>query len=109
MAGTPVISLRDAAGAIPFVYRHVKLRAGRLLLHRGSSAFVVIGKFRCDMGSRRSADVGEVWLRGEPSVHARFIVRVGIGLCRPGIRGEGHTVNVTAFQPTVRAAIAIRG
>jgi hypothetical protein len=105
-----VISLHDAAGAIPFVYRHVKLRAGRVLLHRGSSAFAVIAKFRCDMGEQRSAQVGEVWLRGEPGVRARFIVRVGIGLCRPGIRGEGHTVNVTAFEPTLRAAaVAIRG
>jgi hypothetical protein len=109
LAGAPVISLRDATGAIPLVYRHVKLRAGRVLLHPGSSAYVVISKFRCDMGSRRSADVGEVWLRGESGVRVRFIVRIGIGICRPGIRGEGHTVNVTAFQPTLRAAAAVRG
>jgi hypothetical protein len=105
LEGFPVISLHDRGGAIQFSYRYHGRRPSRVLLTRTGAAYVVVSKFRCDMGTRRVAQFGQVSLRGGSSARIRFSLHVGIGLCRPGIPGEGRTVTVTPFRRTAREAI----
>ena len=98
-----MIGLRDAMGSIPFSYRHVG-KAPRVALRHRRSAFVIFSKFRCDLGARRTAATGQVWLKGQPRTRAEFSMHVAVGLCKPGIGGESDTVIVSPFEPTLTAA-----
>jgi len=104
-----MLSFRDRAGAVPFVYRRDTQSPSDLLLGSNSDAFVVISKYRCDMGERRTARTVELWLNDDPSVRARLPLYVRVAVCKPGIPGEGRTVSVSSYRPTLRAAMASYG
>lgn len=102
LAGFPIIALRDREGPIPFYYRHVGSPT-RVVLDPRSSAFAMFGKFRCDLGDRRTAVTGQVWLPGESTARARFAPHATDALCKR-IEGGRHTVIVTPFEQTLQAA-----
>lgn len=99
LAGFPTIALHDRQGSIPFSYRHVG-NPRLVVLEPAASAFVMIGKFRCDLGSRRVAASGQVSLQTDANVRTHFALP-GPSLCKGG--GD-RTVIVTPFEPTLRAA-----
>jgi hypothetical protein len=103
LRGFPVIALRDHLGVIPFVFRHVA-EPHPVQVPSGGSTYAIFTKFRCDLGEERTAKNGRVWLPGRPSEQATFVMHAGIGICKPGIRGEARTVNVGPFRPTLAAA-----
>jgi hypothetical protein len=110
--GYPFVALRDAKGIIPFVYRHhgdmmVTSRPPSLVLVRpGGSAYVLLDKFRCDLGERRVSTNVEIWLKGSTTRSRPVgVLAERISLCKPGIAAEGRVVNVSPFEPTLRATL----
>jgi hypothetical protein len=101
------VALRDGRGVIPFVYRHggdmmvTSRPPKRVLLRSGRSAYVLLDKFRCDLGVRRTSTSVQIWLNGS-AVHSRAIPLsdMRVSLCKPGIAAEGRIVNVSPFEPT---------
>jgi Protein of unknown function (DUF4232) len=108
--GYPLVVLRDAKGVIPFVYRHAgdmmvtSRPPTRVTLRSGRSAYVLLDKFRCDLGSRRTSRSIQIGLEGS-SARSRPITLTGmrVSLCKPGIASEGRVVYVSPFEPTLRA------
>jgi Protein of unknown function (DUF4232) len=111
LEGYPIVVLRDANGVIPFAYRHrgdvmVTPRAPRpVLLRVGGSAYVLLDKFRCDVGDRRVSKSVQIGLKGSSSRSRQLSVHAHIALCKPGIAAEGRVVNVSPFEPTLRATL----
>jgi hypothetical protein len=92
---------------IPFVYRHggdimVTSRPPRpVLLRAGGSAYVLLDKFRCDLGDRRESTSVQIGLKGSTSRSRPVALGdMHISLCKPGIPAEGRVVNVSPFEPT---------
>lgn len=114
LKGYPAVVLRDGRGAIPFVYVHrgdimVTSRPSRaVVLRPGASAYVLLDKFRCDLGSRRDSTSVQIGLEGSPVRSHPVALRGGglfISLCKPGLRAEGRVVFVSPFEPTLRATL----
>jgi hypothetical protein len=112
VSGYPGVVLRDGGGVIPFVYRHrgdimVTSRPPRpVLLRTGGSAYLLLDKFRCDLGDRRRSTSVQIWLKGSTSGSRRVALGdMRISLCKPGIPAEGRVVNVSPFEPTLRATL----
>jgi hypothetical protein len=112
LQGYPVVALRDARGLIPFVYRHggdamvTPRRPTRVALRHGASAFFLLDKFRCDLGARRTGTAIQIGLDGSTARSRPIPLRaMRISLCKPGIRTEGRVVNVSPFEPTLRATL----
>jgi len=110
--GYPQVALSDARGTIPFVYLHhgdmmVTSRApARLLSRPGDSAYVLLDKFRCDLGERRVGTSVQVWLEGSKTRSRPIgVLAERISLCKPGIAAEGRVVNVSPFERTLRATL----
>jgi Protein of unknown function (DUF4232) len=110
--GYPLAALRDARGTIPFVYRHhgdmmVTSRPPKpVSLRPGDSAYVLLDKFRCDLGERRVSTTVQIWLKGSKTRSPPIgVVPERISLCKPGIPAEGRVVNVSPFEPTLRATL----
>jgi hypothetical protein len=112
LRGYPVVALSDERGIIPFVYRHggdmmVTSRPPTLIeLRTGQSAYVLIDKFRCDLGDVRTSTSVQISIRGS-TFRSRLIPlpRMRISLCKPGISAEGRVVNVSPFESTLRATL----
>jgi uncharacterized protein DUF4232 len=110
--GYPAVELSDANGVIPFVYSHrgdavVTARPPRrVLLRPGGSAYVLLDKFRCDLGDRRVSTRVRLWIEGA-SARGRPVPLSGmrISLCKPGIPAEGRVVHVSPFEPTLTATL----
>jgi hypothetical protein len=110
--GYPLVALRDARGTIPFVFRHqgdmmVTSRPPKsVLLRPGGSAYVLLDKFRCDSGERRVSTSVQIWLKGSKTRSRPIgVLPERISLCKPGIPVEGRVVNVSPFEPTLRATL----
>jgi uncharacterized protein DUF4232 len=110
--GYPSVALSDAQGVIPFVYSHrgdtmVTSRPPRTVpLRPGSSAYVLLDKFRCDLGDRRVSTRVRLWIEGSPMHGASVALSaMRIALCKPGIPAEGRIVHVSPFEPTLAATL----
>jgi Protein of unknown function (DUF4232) len=112
LKGYPVVLLRDAKGVIPFVYRHTgdmmvtSRPPRRISLRSGGSAYVLLDKFRCDLGAVRTGTRVQVGLAGS-TARSRPLALDGmrISLCKRGIPSEGRVVVVSPFEPTLRATL----
>jgi len=69
----------------------------------GVTAWVVLDKYRCDLGNR--VRVGEIELRlaGEGRIGAIALEIAGWSYCGPG--DPGSTVHVSPFEPRLLAAL----
>jgi Protein of unknown function (DUF4232) len=112
LRGYPSVALSDGHGVIPFVYSHrgdaiVTSRAPRrVLLRPGASAYVLLDKFRCDVGDRRVSTRAQLWIGGASTHgHAVALSAMRIALCKPGIPAEGRIVHVSPFEPTLAATL----
>jgi hypothetical protein len=118
LAGYLNITLYDANGApLPFRYSHghspyvTAAAPVTLTLRPGASAWVLVAKYRCDIGIDRDAASIRITVPG--AQHAVFTGRVssgGLGVsalsyCRGGTNDPGQTVAVSPVEPTLQAAI----
>jgi hypothetical protein len=119
LAGYPDITLQDASGAVlPFHYRHRHSQyvtgAGpvTVTLQPGTAAWVLVAKYRCDIGigtaaaatiritvpgARRAAPARAV-SSGDAGVSA-------LSYCRGGTSDPGQTIGVSPFEPTLQATV----
>jgi hypothetical protein len=77
-----------------------------LTVRGGGRAYVVINKYRCDLGDRRVARTLQLRLpRAAPARHLVLPIPRGhiLGYC--GRADPGSTLAVSPFEPTVRAAL----
>ena len=116
LSGYPVVSFRDQHGALPLVVRQGGGHGGdqqvtrrsprRVLIRPGRSAYVILNKYRCDLGTSRLATGMQLALRGNSrpfgsvslrSIGARF------GYCErvPTF----NVVSVSPFVPSIAAAL----
>jgi hypothetical protein len=108
--GYPTLTFADARGAIPFVVRHAgdqmvtANRPRRVVVGAGRSAFVVVNKYRCDLGDVRLAR----WLRiGLPGGAGRRSFRLPAypRLAYCGAGDPGSIIATSPFEPSLRAAL----
>jgi Protein of unknown function (DUF4232) len=109
--GYPTIELRDRAGTIPFLIRHggdqvvTSRRPARVLVRVGRAAFVVLNKYRCDLGDIRSARTLYLGLPDRPKT-GRGSVAIPRGWIQYCGKGDpGSNVSVSPFEPTLRAPL----
>lgn len=109
LAGYPVVRFTSPAGAaLPFrlsdsgdsmvTGRH----AGRVVVAHGGTAWVVLNKYRCDLGDRARVAGIEVRLAGG-GVVGTVPPRASWGYCGPG--DPGSTVHVSPFEPRLLGAL----
>ena len=107
--GYPTVALKDARGVLPFRISHrgdtmiAGHRPRPLTVRGGGRAYVVINKYRCDLGDRRVARTLVLRLPRAASRHLVLGIPPGyiFGYCA----GAGSTVAVSPFAPAVRAAL----
>lgn len=109
--GYPVITFADRRGSLPFVVQHrgdqqVTSRSPKpVLIRPGRAAFVALQKYRCDLGTLRSASTMRLALpggapRGGSAVDLRSL-RGRIAYCRGG--WTANVVSVSPFVPSIAA------
>jgi hypothetical protein len=108
--GYPVVRLKDAAGArIPFdisrsgdqmVTTH---HAHPVVLSHGGSAWILLNKYRCDLGGRTAVREIVVRLSGAGRIGAMRVDDAGWAYCGRG--DPGSTVHVSPFEPRLPAAL----
>jgi hypothetical protein len=110
--GYPTMALTDSRGILPFRISHrgdtmiAGHRAKQLTVRGGGRAYVVINKYRCDLGDRRVARTLLLRLpRAEPARHLVLRIPPGYILGYCGSIGPGSTLAVSPFEPTVHAAL----
>jgi hypothetical protein len=110
--GYPTIELRDRAGRIPFLIRNggdqvvTSRRPTRVFVAVGRAAFVVLNKYRCDLGEVRTARVLRLGLRrvsDRSSTSLPLRHRREISYCGKG--DPGSIVSVSPFAPTLERAL----
>jgi hypothetical protein len=100
--GYPAVALYDARGALlPFRYTHHSqyvtiARPRTVLLSPQASSYVLIAKYRCDLGIIRNAAMIRLTLPGPQ--HAVLAVRASGSL--PGSRSTGETLSYCAGDPS---------
>ena len=109
--GYPAISLADRRGAIPFAIRRggdqmvTARRPTQVLVRPGRSSFVVLNKYRCDLGTRRIARTLRLGFPRDTSRRLSLTLSSypRIGYCGRG--DVGSTVATSPFEPSLRAAL----
>ena len=108
--GYPLIQFADADGvAIPFALSQtgdqmVTGTSGHpMVIERGGSAWIVLNKYRCDLGDRTAVETIEVRLPGAGAVGAVAARDSGWAYCGSG--DPGSTVHVSPFEPRLLAAL----
>jgi hypothetical protein len=108
--GYPALSFYDASGRIPFRVHHGgdQMITGRrpqpVSLGDGTSAVVMVNKYRCDLGDRRIPSQLRLGLAGERAALVVSLVQTTRDMSWCGSGDPGSTVDVTPFEPSVRAA-----
>ena len=111
LLGYPAISLADRRGAIPFAIRRggdqmvTARRPTPVLVRVRGSAFVVLNKYRCDVGVRRLARTLRL---GFPRDASRRLALALPPYPRMGYCGNGDagsTLTTSPFEPSLRAAL----
>jgi hypothetical protein len=113
LVGYPAIWLSDRMGTIPFVMRHggdqmvTSNRPTRVLVRPGRSAFVVLNRYRCDLGNVRTARALRLGLPGATRTASILVdirpLRGRVNYCGKG--DPGSTITVSPFEPTVAAGL----
>ena len=118
--GYPKVVLYDAEGApLPFRYARgggayvTSRKPANVVLARGASAYVLVAKYRCDLGIVRNATAIRLML---PTRGAAFAGRealaiagaAGLSYCRGGPRDPGQVIVVSPVEPTRRATSILR-
>jgi len=118
--GYPQVRLYDAGGRVlPFRYADgggAYVTSGRpatVVLASGAAAYVLVAKYRCDLGTARAAVTIELTLpagRGQVFA-ARELVGVagppGLSWCRGGPQDPGQLVTVSPVEPAAQAASSL--
>jgi len=121
LKGYPQVVLTDATGAVlPFRYAEgggayiTSARPVTVVLAHGASAYVLVAKYRCDLGIENNATTIRLTL---PRTHgAAFVWREAVGIsgstglsyCRGGQHDPGQLVGVSPVEPTQQATISLR-
>jgi len=122
MTGYPQVVLTGATGAVlPFHYANgggayvTSARPVTVVLAHGASAYVLVAKYRCDLGIENNATTIRLIL---PTTHgAAFVGREAVGIsgstglsyCRGGQQDPGQLVAVSPVEPTQQATTSLRG
>jgi hypothetical protein len=109
--GYPAISLADGRGTIPFAIRRggdqmvTARRPTQVLVRPGRSSFVVLNKYRCDLGIRRLARTLRLGFPRDTSRRLSLTLSryPRIGYCGKG--DAGSTLATSPFEPSLRAAL----
>jgi hypothetical protein len=109
--GYPTISLADRRGAIPFAIRRggdqmvTARHPTRVLVRPGRLSFVVLNKYRCDLGDRRLARTLRLGFPHDTSRRLSLTLSryPRIGYCGQG--DAGSTVATSPFEPSLREAL----
>jgi hypothetical protein len=111
--GYPTISLSDRVGTIPFVIRRggdqmvTANRPTRVIVRPGRSAFVVLNRYRCDVGNVRAARTLHLALPGAIRSTSALIdldpLRAQVHYCGKG--DAGSTVSVSPFELSISAGL----
>jgi hypothetical protein len=110
LRGYPRVVFYDASGVrLPFRYARgggeyvTSAMPVTVVLARGASAYVLVAKYRCDIGIARSAAV--MWLTLPAAHGVTFAGRQPTGLpyCRGGRHDPGQTITVSPVEPTPQA------
>ena len=121
LSGYPQVVLYDAEGAaLPFRYARgggayvTSHKPVTVILTHGASAYVLVAKYRCDLGVARNAAAIRLAL---PAAHgAAFAQRAtvapggaaGLSYCRGGPRDPGQVIAVSPVEPTPQATRSLR-
>ncbi|MGI8681529.1 MAG: DUF4232 domain-containing protein [Mycobacteriales bacterium] len=115
LVGYPGITLYDAAGAaMPFHYTHGHSQyvtwapLMTVTLRPRTSAYLLVAKYRCDVGIVRDAATIRIALPTPHPVVCRGPVSttglgVSLSFCRGGTSDPGQTVAVSPIEPTLLA------
>jgi hypothetical protein len=121
LAGYPDVALLAASGApLPFRYRRgggpyvTSAPPVSVVLPSGAAAYVLVAKYRCDLGIRTVATAIRVTLPipGRTPVTIRPIAAGGAGsfpYCRGGSGDPGQVVSVFPVEATVSATSSAGG
>ena len=116
LTGYPGIMLYDARGALlPFRYTHhsqyvTKAGPRAVLLRPRASAYVLVAKYRCDLGVTRNAVTIRLALPGpRRAVLTRRVSgsrsgAAALSYCKGGAGGPGQTIAVSPIEPAPAAA-----
>jgi hypothetical protein len=118
--GYPQVVLYDAMGAVlPFRYANgggayvTSTKPVTVVLARGASAYVLVAKYRCDLGIADNATAIRLTL---PAAHgAAFTGREAVGIagstglsyCRGGQHDPGQAIAVSPVEPTRQATSSL--
>jgi hypothetical protein len=121
LSGYPNVVLYDAGGAaLPFRYARgggayvTSRKPVTVVLARGASAYVLVAKYRCDIGIARNATAIRLTLPAADG--AAFDGRkavatagaAGLSYCRGALRDPGQVVAVSPIEPTQQATRSLR-
>lgn len=119
--GYPQVVLYDANGSVlPFHYAAgggtyvTSTKPVTVVLAHGASAYVLVAKYRCDLGIARQATAIRLTL---PAAHGGMFAQreavsisgpAGLSYCRGGPHDPGQLVTVSPVEPTRRATSSLR-
>ena len=120
LKGYPQVVLTDATGAVlPFRYANgggayvTSARPVTVVLAHGASVYVLVAKYRCDLGIEANATTIRLTL---PTHGTAFAWREAVGIsgsmglsyCRGGQHDPGQLVGVSPVEPTQQATTSLR-
>jgi hypothetical protein len=118
LAGYPGITLYAPDGArLPFHYLHghsqyvTSAHPRTVVLPPGTSAYVLVAKFRCDLGDDQDAATIRITIPGpgHGAVTARAASNASgvsaLFYCRGGPNGPGQIIAVSPIEPTRQATV----
>ena len=121
LKGYPQVVLTDATGAVlPFRYAKgggayvTSATPVSVVLAHGASAYILVAKYRCDLGIETNAATIRLTL---PTTHGAAFTgheavgitgSMGLSYCRGGQHDPGHLVAVSPVEPTQQATTSLR-
>ena len=121
LQGYPQVVLTGAAGAVlPFRYAEggggyvTSARPVTVILAHGASAYILVAKYRCDLGIADNATTIKLTL---PTTHGAAMAwreaigisgSMGLSYCRGGQHDPGQLVTVSPVEPTQQATTSLR-